>query len=184
MKTFAFLALWVISLALASCESTPVKVDSGTVSAQTFSFVTPRSSAEPGFADNRQAIHSLVQNAITGNLAYQGISRVPSGGDITVAYMVITGDNVSTVSIRDYFGYSDDSIDLQDRAHAAHTASKNPNRFEAGTLLIDVIDGKTFKLLKRGHASRPILRDLPADTRSERIREVVDEILRDLSIRR
>jgi hypothetical protein len=69
---------------------------------------------------------------------------------------------------------------LLEKAHAAYTGGKNPNYFEAGTLLIDIIDGKSFKVLKRGHATRPILRDLPAEARASRIQEVVDEILGDV----
>ena len=64
------------------------------------------------------------------------------------------------MSINDYFGYAADADALQNKAQAAYTGSKNPNYFEAGTLVIDVIDSKTFKLLKRGYATRPILQNL------------------------
>jgi hypothetical protein len=110
------------------------------------------------------------------------VTKVNAGGDVTVPYLVITGNNISTRSIRDYFGYSEDVSDLHDRAHNAYTRSKNPNPFEAGTLLIDIVDGKNFKLMKRGHATRPSLRDLSAGAKAARIQEVVDEILRDVRI--
>ena len=45
---------------------------------------------------------------------------------------------------------------------------------------LDIVDSKTFKLLKRGYATRPMFRNLPADERAARIQGVVDEILRDL----
>jgi len=97
-----------------------------------------------------------------------------------VGYLVIVGNNVATTSINDYFGYGDDAAGLHDKAQAAYTSNKNPNYFEAGTLVIDLIDAKTFKLLKRGYASRPLLRNLPVDARAARLQEVVDEILANL----
>ena len=54
--------------------------------------------------------------------------------------------------------------------------------FQAGTLVIDIIDSKSYKLLKRGYATRPILKNLPDDAKAARIQDVVDEILRDLRV--
>jgi hypothetical protein len=84
--------------------------------------------------------------------------------------------------VGDYFGYGEGAAALHDKAHAAYTGGKNPNYFEAGTLVIDITDSKTFKLLKRGYATRPTLKNLPDDAKAAHIQEVVDEILRDLRI--
>jgi len=180
MKPNLFLLLAAGALTLAGCSSTPTKVDTGSIRARTFSFVDPGPKASPAYADNRQAIHGMIQDAITRNLAAKGVSRAGSGGDVTVGYLVIVGNNVATTSINDYFGYGDDAAGLHDKAQAAYTSNKNPNYFEAGTLVIDLIDAKTFKLLKRGYASRPLLRNLPVDARAARLQEVVDEILANL----
>jgi len=170
------------ALALTGCSSAPARVDTGAIRARTFNFVDTGPRPAPNYADNRAAVHAMIQNAVISNLAARGVSRTAAGGDVTVGYLVIVGNNASTTSINDYFGYGEDASALMDKAHAAYTGSKNPSYFEAGTLLIDIIDGKTFKLLKRGYATRPILRDLPADARAARIQEAVDEILRGLRI--
>ena len=124
----------------------------------------------------------MIQEAITKNLAAQGVTKVATGGDVTVAYLVIVGNNTTTESISTYFGYGEDADALHDKAHDAYIASKNPNYFEAGTLVIDIIDSRTFKLLKRGYATRPMLQNLSEDARAARIQEVVDEILHGLRI--
>ena len=49
-------------------------------------------------------------------------------------------------------------------------------------LVIDIIDSKSYKLLKRGYATRPTLKNLPDDAKAARIQEVVDEILRELRV--
>ena len=66
----------------------------------------------------------MIQKAITKNLAARGVTRVSSGGDITVPYLVIVGDNASTTAIRAYFGYGDDLGDLHDRAQKAYTRQR------------------------------------------------------------
>ena len=176
------LLLAASALALAGCSSTPTKVDTGPIRARTFNYAATSAKPTPAYAKNTPAAYAMIQEAITGSLAKRGLSRVAAGGDVTVAYLIITGNNASTMSINEYFGYGEDANALQAKAHKAYTGSKNPNYFEAGTLVIDVVDSKTFKLLKRGHATRPILRDLSAEDRAARIQGVVDEILQDLRI--
>ena len=84
--------------------------------------------------------------------------------------------------MRDYFGYGRDTTELEEKAHAAYDGAKTPNYFEAGTLLIDLIDSKSYKLLKRGYATRPALRNMSDDARAETIQGAVDEILRDVRV--
>jgi hypothetical protein len=167
-------------MTLAGCSSTPTKVDTGPMRGRTFNFVDPGPKPSPAFADNRQVIHGMIQDAITRNLSTKGVSRVAAGGEVTVGYLVIVGNNTTTASINDYFGYSEDSAALHDKAQDAYTGRKDPNYFEAGTLVIDVLDSKSLKLLQRGYASRPVLRNLPPDARAARLQEVVDQILRDV----
>lgn len=102
-----------------------------------------------------------------------------SGGDVTVAYLIIAGNNATTTSINDYFGYGRDVSALTDIAHERYTQdNKDPNYFEAGTLVIDLIDSKTNKLLKRNYATRALLKNPTAAQQAERIGEAVDEIFK------
>lgn len=182
MKLQPLLTLAPVLLLLGGCSSTPSKVDHGTVHARTFSFVKQSAKPSPDYVDNRQRIHTAIQDAITKRLEAKGVTKVATVGDVTVGYLVIVGNNATTAAVSDYFGWGDDATALQDKAHKAYTANKNPNYFEAGTLVIDLVDSKSFKLLKRGYATRPILRTLPEDARAARIQEVVDEILGDLRV--
>ncbi len=182
MKNWSCILLATVAGLLAGCSSTPEKVDRGPISAKTFSFVSRANRPAPGYTDDRQAVHAMIQEAITKNLSNRGLSKVESGGDVTVAYLVIIGNNASTAAISEYFGYGPDAAALAEKAHKAYTKSKTPNYFEAGTLVIDLIDSKSYKLLSRHEATRPILRELPANGRAERIEEVVDDILRDVRI--
>jgi hypothetical protein len=175
--------LAVGALVLAGC-STPTHVDHGTIHASTFSFVNTRVRAVPSYAEQRERVHLAIQDAITRTLAARGLTRAATGGDVTVGYLVILGNNVTTELVSDYFGFGDDAAALQDKAHGIYTGSKNPNYFESGTLLIDIADSKSFKLLKRGYATRPTLRNLPEQDKAARIQDAVDEILADVRVSR
>ena len=167
---------------LAGCSFTPSRVNSGAVHASTFSFVAGRP-IPPENAEKREQVHRLIQNAITTNLTAKGLSRAPAGGDVFLAYLIILGDNVSTTEVNDYFGYGRDSDALLDKAHEKGAIdNKNPNYFVAGTLVIDVIDAKSYKLLYRNYVVRQVLRNVPENVRAERIQEAVDEALAKLRV--
>jgi hypothetical protein len=140
MKLKPFLTLAACALTLAGCSSTPTKVDTGPIQGRTFNFVNRGGRPTPDYAESRVPVHSMVQAAITKNLASKGITKVDSGGDLTVGYLIVVGNNVSTTAINDYFSYGDDAAALHDKAQEAYASSKNPNYFEAGTLLIDIND--------------------------------------------
>jgi len=167
---------------LAGCSSTPTQVNSGAVRAGTFSFVTGRP-APPDYAEKRAQIHTLIQNAITANLDARGFTRVKTSGNVIVAYLIIVGNNVATTDIDDYFGYGRNAEALVDKAHEKGAVeSRNPNAFTAGTLVIDVIDAKTYKLLYRHYAVRSVLRNTPEDVRAKKIQSAVDEALAGLKV--
>ena len=178
MKAFYRLLVATGLLVLAGCASVPTRVDTGPIRAATFNFVDGGVKPAPAYADQRETVHAMIQDAIRKNLAARGVKRVTTGGDVTVAYLIILGDNVSTRSINDYFGYSDDVWALHEKAHKAYTSTGNPNSFEAGTLLIDIIENKGYKVRLRSYATRSILRDVTTEARAARIQEVVDDVLK------
>lgn len=184
MKNSILITLGLAAVLAAGCSSTPTKVEGGDIHASTFSFVDGGTKATPASAQGMEQAHAMIQNSITGNLAAKGLRKVASGGDVVVAYLVIVGNNASTELINTYFGQGRDDAVLHDRAQTAYNKSKNPNYFEAGTLLVDFVDAKTFKLLKRSHVTRPVLKDPTVALRAEHIQEAVDAVLKDVRIAR
>jgi hypothetical protein len=180
MRNSYFVSLNLAVLLVAGCSSTPTNVDKGTIRASSFSFVTKGPAPALGYADIHAPIHTLIQNSISRNLESKGLKKVASGSDVIVAYLVVVGNNASTEAIDTYFGYGRDASALEDKAHTAYTNSKNPNYFEAGTLLIDILDAKTLKILKRSYVVRPLLRNPTPDVQAERIQEAVDAVLKDV----
>ena len=181
MKNSILLTIGLAVVLAAGCSSTPSKVEGGPIRARTFSFVD--GGAKPAAnAGNREQIHAMIQSFIAGNLAGKGVNKVASGGDVVVAYLIVVGNNASTEMIDTYFGHGRDASELHEKAQTAYNKNKNPNYFEAGTLLVDFLDGKTYKLLKRSYVSRPVLKNASAEVRAEHIKEAVDAVLQDAHI--
>ena len=100
-----------------------------------------------------------------------------------MAYLIIAGNNATTTSLNEYFGYTPDATALVDKAHTQQ-AVKGSDRgyFEAGSLVIDFVDPGTSKVLQRATVQAPILRELPLDAREARLQGLVDQALADLHI--
>jgi hypothetical protein len=183
MKIRTYSLLVAAAFASAGCSSVKTQVESGPIAARTFSFINTGPKEPPAFADKRAQVHEMIQEAITKNLAAKGVNAVKSGGDITVAYLVIAGNNATTTSLNEYFGYGPDATELVDKVHKEQTIkNENRNYFEAGTLVIDLINPQTSKLLKRASVQAPILRNVPPDVRQARLQSFVDQALSDLRI--
>ena len=174
---------WFVAAALvvAGCSSVKTHVDRGPVAARTFSFLNTGPQPAPEYAEDRQQAHIMVQQALIKNLAAKGVSQVSSGGDVTVAYLVIVGNNATTTSLNRYFGYGSDADALVEKVHKEQTETDpNRNYFEAGTLVIDIVDPKTSKVLQRRSIQAQVLRNLPAETRTTRVQGIVDQALADV----
>jgi hypothetical protein len=178
---FTTIALTVL-ISSFGCSSVKFHVDNGPIKAHTFSFVR----VGPGQASSDQkikAIHAAFQDAITRSLAAKGLSKQPTGGEVTVAYLIVGGNNVSTTSFNDYFGYSSDANALVDMIHKQQAVNdQSRNYFQAGTLIVDLVDPGTGKLLWRNSMERDILRNVTPEVRAERIQEVTDSVFQPLQV--
>ena len=183
VKPAALLGCLLLAAVLAACSSVKTHVDKGPVKAHTFSFLNTGSRQAPDYADQSAQAHAMVQQALTKNLAARGITHVPSGGDITVAYLIVVGNNSTTTSLNGYFGYTEDSDAFVQKVHAQQTGSDKARAyFEAGTLVIDIVDPGTSRLLQRRSIQAQVLRNLPLEQRSERVQAIVDQALKDVPL--
>ena len=170
----------VASLALSGCSSVKTEVDKGPTRARSFSFVRP--APRPATIDpSRFAyLHPMVQDGITQSLARRGVTKVASGGDIQVAYLVIAGNNAMTTSLDEYFGYGEEAAALVNKLHKQQTGGGERSYFEEGTIIIDLVDARTQKLLRRTSIQRPVLRNVSPEMRAERLHEAVEEAFQKL----
>ena len=167
-----------LTLALAGCSSVKSSVNKGAVTARTFSFLNSGARQMPN-ASRKQA-HELVQQALINNLSRKGVSYTATGGDVSVAYLIVVGNNGATTSLNEYFGYTDDSAAMVDKVHSAQTGGDNRDYVEAGTLVIDIMDPGTSKILQRRSVHSQVLRNLTRESRAARVQSLVDNALKDV----
>src|SRR5215472_8855557 len=97
-NTLRLLGSISLALALVGCSSVKTQVDKGAVNARTFSFLNTGNRQTPTYAESNKQAHAMVQQALIHNLAEKGITYTATGGDVTVAYLIIVGNNVATTS--------------------------------------------------------------------------------------
>ena len=169
-------------LGLTACSSVKEYVDKAPVKARTFSFLNTGNKQFPSYAEERQQAHAAVQQALINNLATKGVSYTQSGGDVTVGYLIVVGNNANTTSLNSYFGYTEDTDAIVQKVHKEQTGSDARGYFEAGTLVIDFIEPATSKLLQRRTVQAQLLRNLPTESRIARLQSLVDQTLKDVPV--
>jgi len=178
---FRIFALCLLALVPACAPKVPTRVDTSPIHARTFAFVA-RDTPAPRSPDDVENVHAAIQEAITTNLAGKGVRRVESAPDVMVAYLIVIGDRTSTQAIATYFGRGRLYGDLLNKAFKAYTGAGNPTNLEAGTLLIDVLDGRTAALLWRNYVTRAVLQNPSPDLRAAHIQGAVDEALQHMRV--
>lgn len=178
---FRVFAVCLLALAAACSPKVQTRVDTGPIRARTFAFVA-RDRPAPRSPDDIERVHAVIQEAITINLAGKGVTRVTSSPDVLVAYLLVIGDQNNTRSVDTYFGRGRPSGELLNKAFEAYGRRDSPTNLEAGTLLIDVLDGRNAALLWRSHVTRTILQNPSPELRAANIQGAVDEALRGLRI--
>jgi hypothetical protein len=182
MQTVRWMMCVVVVALLAGCASVKMKVDSGPIAARTFCFVPVGPRPATPLRANEEKAHILIQEAIINNLSARGLSHVAEGGDIVVAYLIIVGDGTITTCRDEYFGFESDASGLMDKVHARSLKQGGRNYTVAGTLVIDILNADTSKLLKRATIHSEILRDVAMEVRATRVQAAVDQALSDLKI--
>jgi len=168
MKSVVLTLLAAGAVLLAGCSSPTAPVRQAPVHAGTFSFVPTQ--AAPDFAEKRAQVQTLVRNAVTANLAQKNLTRVAESGNIQVAYVVVVDHPAAAAAVNDYLESGND------------LAVSSPAEFGAGTLVIDVIDARTHKVIYRRAVTRRFLRNAPVDLRADRVQAAVDEALTGLNV--
>lgn len=132
-------------------------------------------------ADN-SAVDMRIRIAIGTQLRLKGYQTLPEGRpDFLVTYTIALKDSSPTVSSQYFsegmagrpFLHSADSRSVRDAA----PSNSEGHSYLTGTLLIDVIDGASEKLVWRGTAAGEVDQGLTSEQRDERTRAIVRSIL-------
>lgn len=125
---------------------------------------------------NNPVVDQRIVAAVDRELALKGLTMVAAGqGDLVATYAATSRQGMESQEVDEYFEYAnDDGIGTYPSGSGGSLAVKE---FEEGTLLFDLSDRKTGKLVYRGSAKATLLDD-PSPTRSDiRLRQIVSQLL-------
>lgn len=169
-------------LLLNGCSTMQVNVDyDQTVTfdnLQSYAWVpgTPEKSNNPKL-DSDTLLHDRIQGAINSWLSVHGYQQKPlQQADFLVAYRVIVEDKTSVTVLNDYYGYPMGWRYGYYRPYG--TQRTYVYDYQQGTIIIDIVDPKTRKLMRRGSASDEVREKTTPEKRQQKITEAVDAILK------
>ena len=120
-----------------------------------------RPTSTPTFANSDDRANHAIQSALASTFRSKGFAVDPANADLTVAYLIVLQDNATTQLIDKYFGFGRSSMQIADIAHDRGVIRNNrADYYRAGTVVIDIIDNKTGKLVYRDYATRDVTNDL------------------------
>ncbi len=123
----------------------------------------------PGDVRVTPALNAQIRDDIDRHLADKGYSRVTSNADFSVMYQVtIEGETI--VQTLDWYSGSN----FKETVATPRATARN---YEEGTLIIDVMEGQSERLVWRGTATAEVRQRASPEDRSARVAEAVQKVL-------
>lgn len=174
--SLALISTLMISI-FTGCQSVPQPKGSseGYTSAK---FVRTAGIFKSDALEDSPIVNEWVRNAIINQFNSNGIDFGTADAELELAYIIMRQDSVMTVVNDDYFGPGRSSTEIMHLAHKRGVIDKNGGyNYEAGAIIIDVLDTNTGELVYRDFAVRDIISDADSETRKQRINDAVAEAL-------
>ncbi len=168
-------SMLVVLLALAGCSTFKIRTDYDRTAdfpaLHTYGWrpAPPDPTGDPRF-DNT-SIDAAVRAAIDRQLVAKGYTPSSGAADFLVGYQAVIKSKVDVATVDRRYGY---------RGGVAYGHPGLDTRtYDEGTLLVDVIDPRTMKLLWRGSASGVVHPESSIEKREQRVNQAVADILKE-----
>lgn len=161
----------------AACQSLPMPKGSanGYSSANFFPAGATFKSKE---LEDSPVVNQNIRDAITAQFTKNGLAFGKRGAELEVGYIIIRQNAAVTILNDDHFGPGRNSSGILSLAHERGVVEKNHSYdYDAGAILIDVVDARTQELLYRDFAKNDVIPNLSAAQRSERLNAAVEQAL-------
>jgi hypothetical protein len=122
-------------------------------------------------------VRGQFQSAVADELLRRGFQLSLDDPDFRVAYHASLETKLRMTVVNEYYGYDYLGSYGSTWGPAKQGQAALPEDYEQGTLLLDIVDAETRRLVWRGTVQAQVYRDLDAKKREERIREAVKKAL-------
>jgi hypothetical protein len=117
-------------------------------------------------------LDSRVRSAVDRELAARGLEQLPSGGDLGVVYHAAIEGRMDVYNVDRSYGYRP----YWGWAGPVYTET-HVRYFDEGTLILDLVDMSTQKLVWRASAQAEVNERADPETRTQRLNEAVARML-------
>lgn len=160
----------LVALALTACGGgIDVKTDYDPAAAQAMNSYKTYSWAH---AKRDQTVSTLnaqrIVDAVDNALKTKGFQKVESGGDFQVAFIATTAAQTDYTTTNDYYGYGWGRWYGGGGMSTSHTTAYN---WTQGTLVLDIVDGKSNQMVYRSTATAEVDQDLAPAERQTRLNQ-------------
>ena len=174
MKTMKILLGAILVFFFAGCSSTSVRSDfderSNFTGLRTYMWIDQSVQTARNPAFNNPLLTEHIQNAVDGQLAGEGFRRLTAGApDFRIAYHIVADEKTEITTQDGFYG----------SRRYGHGLDYYTTEFVEGTLILDIFDGETDKLIWRGWATKALDDDPHPEKVQMYVRDAVKKILKE-----
>lgn len=127
----------------------------------------------PDFTNREDRVNEFLQAALRDEFKAQGLKESEEDAELIVSFLLIVQNTAVTTAISDY--YINSGSDIMSEAHRRMGKKNLPGGYEAGAIIVDIIDKDSGDLIYRDFAKREVLDYLTPAEKEQRVKEAAVE---------
>ena len=176
MKThYSILSLCLGIVLLSGC-STSKKIDlpkGNSAGYSSFRMYKHNPNHVPDFTNREDRVNAYLKDALKSEFEAQGLKESEANAELIVSFLLIVQNTAVTEAISDY--YITSGSDIMSEAHRRMGKKNLPGGYEAGAIVVDIIDKDSGEIIYRDFAKREVLDYLTPAEKEQRARDAAVE---------
>ncbi len=127
----------------------------------------------PDFTNREDRVNEFLQAALRDEFKAQGLKESEEDAELIVSFLLIVQNTAVTTAISDY--YINSGSDIMSEPHRRMGKKNLPGGYEAGAIIVDIIDKDSGDLIYRDFAKREVLDYLTPAEKEQRVKEAAVE---------
>jgi hypothetical protein len=174
-KLYSLLSLCLGIVLLSAC-STFKRIDlpkGNSAGYSSFRLYQHKSKHVPDFTNREDRVNAYLQAALKEEFEAHGFKESEQDAELIVAFLLIVQDTAVSTAISDY--YITSGSDILSEAHRRMGKKNLPGGYEAGAIVVDIIDKKSGEVIYRDFAKREVLDNLTPAEKEQRAKDAAVE---------
>ncbi|KRP37887.1 MAG: hypothetical protein ABS34_00460 [Opitutaceae bacterium BACL24 MAG-120322-bin51] len=174
-KLYSLLSLCLGIVLLSAC-STFKRIDlpkGNSAGYSSFRLYQHKSKHVPDFTNREDRVNAYLQAALKEEFEAHGLKESEQDAELIVAFLLIVQDTAVSTAISDY--YITSGSDILSEAHRRMGKKNLPGGYEAGAIVVDIIDKKSGEVIYRDFAKREVLDNLTPAEKEQRAKDAAVE---------